>query len=253
MCSKKLGYREADNKIWKVHGLFKSFPSVSFCTVLEIAAFHAATQQKVVFFPYFHANLNGRYTSCSTSFQGRTHPARVHHPALFPIPISHSKHLLCSHIGKRQPLRHDVMSDCWMTFGDIEIERNKWMVFRKEGGIGPARWFIFLQTWKFRFEEKRETLAEGWGMKQRWGFWEQREEGWKDDGWGVHDRVRNKGAWSEGWEDEVKRWRKKWHRLGDQGGERTRPKNQVLREAKHWFKGRGHERVAPGIACTLLK
>lgn len=58
MCSKnrEAAYQKADTEIWKVHGVFKSFSSVSFCTALEIAAFHAFTQQKSkVVFPYFHA------------------------------------------------------------------------------------------------------------------------------------------------------------------------------------------------------
>lgn len=69
------------------------------------------------------------------------------------------------------------MSDCWMTFGDIEIERNKWMVFRK------VRWFIF-QTGDMKLQSRRKKGDFGGRMRNEAarGFSEQREEGWRDDG-----------------------------------------------------------------------
>lgn len=75
------------------------------------------------------------------------------------------------------------MSDCWMNFGDIEIERNKWMVFRKEGGISSVRWFIF-QTGDLKLQSRRKKGDFGGRMRNEAarGFSEQREAGWRDDG-----------------------------------------------------------------------
>lgn len=39
----------------------------------------------------------------------------------------HSEHLPCLHTGEKQPIRRDAMSDCQMTFGNIE-KRKKWRV-----------------------------------------------------------------------------------------------------------------------------
>lgn len=95
-CSRnqEAAYQKADTKIWKVHGVFKSFSSVSFCTALKIAAFHAFTQQKIKScFSIFSRKLNGRSTFCSTSVRGQMLLScvcciTIHHSAIFPIPIS---------------------------------------------------------------------------------------------------------------------------------------------------------------------
>lgn len=43
----------------------------------------------------------------------------------------HSEHLPCLHISEEQPLQRDAMSDCQMTFGNIE-KRKTWRVRNKE-------------------------------------------------------------------------------------------------------------------------